>query len=108
MVSTYLQAPLEPRGKAFQILMNFGCEVGVGADGVAPGHCPHHGHDLAGQRHLGEAETTSQGAYSLLVIGPSEGDQRRDKERRMRRSWNENLLCNSTTALQYILSLLSR
>lgn len=51
--------------------MDFGCEVGVCTDCVAPRHRSHHGHDLAGQRYLGEAQTTSQGAHCLLMIRPS-------------------------------------
>ncbi len=91
--------------------MNFGCEVGVGADGVAPRHRPHHGHDLAGQRHLGEAQATRQGAHCFLMIGPSERERERETHtgRGMGWSWNADikLLCNFTAPLQYIVSVLS-
>lgn len=50
--------------------MNFRCEVGVGTDGVTSRHCPHHGHDLAGQGNLAEAQTASQGAHGFLVFRP--------------------------------------
>lgn len=60
--------------------MNFGREVGVGADGVAPRHRPHHGHDLAGQRYLGETQTTRQGTHCFLMIGPSERQRERDTQ----------------------------
>lgn len=68
--------------------MNFGCEVGVGADCVAPRHRPHHGHDLAGQRHLGEAQATRQAAHRFLMIGPPEGGKQKRVGREMRRSLN--------------------
>lgn len=59
--------------------MNFRCEVGVRTDGVTSGHCPHHGHDLAGQGNLGEPKTASQVAHSFLMFRPS-GEKKRRRQ----------------------------
>ena len=64
MIDADLQRAPEARGEALQVLVDLGREVGVGADGVPARHRPHHGHDLAGQGHLGEAQLACQRARS--------------------------------------------